>query len=215
MKNKGSKSDKPIYMMMIGVLLIMGAGQIAAWHDSTGGEDEPARPAHYIIVKEHKPMPIEPIEVIEVIADPDPIVGLVGIIPLEEDVIRLIHELSVKYELKLETVLAIIECESNFKADVIGITNDYGLMQISPPKIQDLRDVLNITNILDPYQNLNAGMYILSDLTEKYDGHEIFMAYNMGAAGMRKAVKDGHYSTAYSRKVVETETKWAELLGGR
>jgi hypothetical protein len=37
---------------------------------------------------------------------------------------------------------------------------------------------------------------------DKYEGHEKYMAYNMGEGGMKQAVSKGISSTQYSRKVM-------------
>lgn len=101
-------------------------------------------------------------------------------------------------------VFAIMKVESNFNPNAVSKTNDFGLMQINKSNF----GWLNITKPLDPKQNVNAGLYIIEDLSKKYDNeHQILMAYNMGSRGASKYWKRGVYESEYSRKVMaEYET---------
>lgn len=110
-----------------------------------------------------------------------------------------------KYGVNINEAIAIMLTE-NPTADFTAVnenkngTVDVGIFQINSCRNDELREI-GITNLKDPKQNITAGVFIISTL-DKYDGHEKYMAYNMGESGMRKAVSRGFDSTAYSRKVM-------------
>jgi len=109
-----------------------------------------------------------------------------------------------KYEVDLNEALAIMETENpTFNPGLIhknkNGTIDTGLFQVNSCRNDELKE-MGIDNLKDPKQNITAGVFIISTL-DKYSGHEKYMAYNMGEAGMKKAISRGIYSTGYSRKV--------------
>lgn len=122
-------------------------------------------------------------------------------------------EAAVDYEL----VIAIIIHESRCDPDAISKTNDYGLMQINQINHVWLAEEYGLTNMLDPRQNIIAGITILAQHSIYDDGtdaglHKMLMAYNMGATGASNAWAKGTYSTAYTREVMQIR---ADLLGGK
>lgn len=90
--------------------------------------------------------------------------------------------------------------ESNFKVDVISRTNDYGLMQINVCNHDWLGDILGSYDFLDPYTNIEAGVYLMSDFLHKYnDVQKALVCYNRGESAVRNK---GIYTTDYSKCVV-------------
>lgn len=79
-------------------------------------------------------------------------------------------------------------------------TVDTGLFQINDCHKNEFYS-MGFDNLKDPKQNISYGVYFLSTL-DKYEGHQKYMAYNMGEEGMKKLVNRGVASTAYSRKVM-------------
>ena len=87
--------------------------------------------------------------------------------------------------------------ESHFDDDIISSTGDYGLMQINKSNHGWIKKDLGLDNMLDPYQNIEAGVYILSKALEQSDGNyeAALVIYNTGhAAGS---------SSTYSKGVLE------------
>lgn len=98
-----------------------------------------------------------------------------------EDLQEFTYYLSAAYDIDYTLVLAIISKESAFMPDGISSTNDYGLMQINACNHEWLTEELGITDFIDPYENIKAGLFILRGLFEKYDStSKVLMAYNMG-----------------------------------
>ena len=104
-----------------------------------------------------------------------------------------------------EIAIAVIERESSYQPDAVSDTGDFGLMQINICNHRWLYEELGITDVMDPEQNIEAGLYILGRAFQKYDDPDkALMAYNMGDSGMKSAWSKGQHSSKYSRAVIET-----------
>lgn len=108
-----------------------------------------------------------------------------------------------RYEIPVELILAVIECESSYHPDADNGTCK-GLMQIHQINLDWLeRDFGRELDLYDIEDNVYAGSYILAGYYHKYDIHRALMAYNGGQGYMRKMVQKGYESSKYSRKVVK------------
>ena len=107
------------------------------------------------------------------------------------------------YGVEPRLALAVMQTESGFREHLISSTNDYGLMQINKSNHSWLADEIGVVNFLDPYQNITAGVYMLSRYTDRYDMTKTLMCYNMGEGGASKAWRKGITETKYSKKVIE------------
>ena len=134
-------------------------------------------------------------------------------VPLSHDLQDYIRELCEENGLPMSLVIAMIEHESIFRADVVSKTNDYGLMQINKCNHAWLTEEYGITDFLDPYQNVLCGISMISQYFSRYSGniHKALMAYNMGLGGASKQWKAGRYTSAYSRKIVERMNHYEQL----
>ena len=123
-----------------------------------------------------------------------------------EDMQRMIYDAANEYGLDYTLVLALIQKESDFQADLISSSGDYGLMQINKTIHKRLREELGITEFLDPKQNVKAGCYLLNGYMQKYKYENLaLMAYNCGEGGARVLWDDGVWSTKYSRKIMKIQ----------
>ena len=131
-------------------------------------------------------------------------------IPLSKKLQTHIHELCSDEEIPMSLVIAMIEQESNFNQDLVSKTNDYGLMQINQINFETIEQDYHCNDMTDPYQNVYAGIKIISKYYYKYnkDYHKALMAYNMGEYGMKKALENGILSTDYSINVIEKMNKY-------
>ena len=126
-------------------------------------------------------------------------------IPLSKDLQLYTYNKCVEYGIPdhYELVLAMMWQESNYTADLISSTDDYGIMQINSCNHSWLVDLLGPTDFLDASDNINAGVYVISKLLIKYgDEHKALMAYNMGEHGASLNWQAGNYTSNYSRGVV-------------
>lgn len=82
-----------------------------------------------------------------------------------------------KYGIDYETLISIMYKESTFNASAVG-GGAIGLCQISPVNLPNLNKI-GITNLYDPYENITAGAYILSQNLNRYgDMYVALNAYN-------------------------------------
>ncbi len=134
-------------------------------------------------------------------------------VPLAESTQEFIFYLSYGYYIDFPFVMGLIQAESSFRPDIISGTNDFGLMQINKVNHQWLQEQLGITDFLDPEQNIQAGLYILRTLFEKYDDPaKVLMAYNMGESGAKRLWEQGIFETNYSRKVLTNAEEIKERM---
>lgn len=131
-----------------------------------------------------------------------------------EDLQEFTYYLSAAYDIDYTLVLAIISKESAFMPDGISSTNDYGLMQINACNYEWLTEELGITDFIDPYENIKAGLFILRGLFEKYDStSKVLMAYNMGENGASKLWEQGIFESNYSKDVLQRQETYRQILG--
>lgn len=133
--------------------------------------------------------------------------------PLSTDIQDYIIQMCSEKNIPIPLVLAVIETESSFKSDAISPDGkDYGLMQINKINHNYFSDKHNISDFLDPFQNIFCGVTMLSDLYSRYKSvDKTLMAYNMGATGAKKLWDKGIYSTRYTEKVKGKMTKYENI----
>lgn len=110
-----------------------------------------------------------------------------------------------QYDINPREIFAIIERESGFDPGAVSGTADYGLMQLNHSNIPALKAAFGDVDLMDPYQNIEAGIYWYAGI--KAQGHgsieKDLMVYNMGSRGAERKWSQGIYSTEYSRGVLE------------
>lgn len=117
------------------------------------------------------------------------------------------------YNLDFTLVMALIQYESNFDPDAISSTNDYGYMQINVINHEWLTETLGVTDYLDPYQNIRAGVFILRKLFERYqDTDMVLMAYNLGETGASRLWEQGIFSTDYTQGILTIQQQFNKQL---
>jgi hypothetical protein len=131
-------------------------------------------------------------------------------IPLDKDIQKYLYDKCKEYNVPYDLALGVIKVESNFNPSLIhknsNGSRDYGLFQINTINHKWLSEELGIIDFLNPYQNIDAGVYMLSQLIKKYDNeHIVLMSYNMGERATKNLVSRGIDSSRYSRKVIETK----------
>lgn len=135
-------------------------------------------------------------------------------VPLDSDVQEFIYYLSKGYNMDFTFVMAIIQQESGYQPDAVSNTDDYGLMQINKVNHGYITDEIGVTNYLDPYENVRAGMFILRKLFEKYETPEkVLMAYNLGESGAKALWGKGVFETNYSKSVQRIQSELNNMKG--
>ena len=130
-----------------------------------------------------------------------------------------IRELCETYGIPETLVYAVIEKESSWNADAVNYNETcFGLMQINVINFTWLEEELGLDNPKEPYQNVEAGIYMLSGYIEKYiDYHMALMCYNCGENGARQLWQEGIFTNAYSRWVIDrmNDLEWEALDAAR
>ncbi|MDA3936387.1 MAG: lytic transglycosylase domain-containing protein [Actinomycetota bacterium] len=109
-----------------------------------------------------------------------------------------ISDSSDRHELNPYLVCALIEAESDWRADIISPAGAVGLMQVLPATTQELRELglvdpeLADGSLSDPAVNIEYGTAYLRLLVERY--HEVetaLAAYNAGMGNVDEWVAEG------------------------
>ena len=101
-----------------------------------------------------------------------------------KDISALILETASIYDVDPNLVMAIIQVESSFNSNALSPKGAQGLMQLMPETAlkYGANDAFNIE------QNIDAGIHLISDLLQKYDGDIklVLAAYNAGEGAVKK-----------------------------
>ena len=166
--------------------------------------------AEPVEIKEIETEPVELPQETEEIAEPE---FIPLDIPLDAEVQEYLKAKCEETNIDFALVLALIDTESNFNADAHSKTNDYGLMQINKCNHKWLSLKTGATDFLDPYQNIDAGMYMLENLFEKYEEAEmVLMAYHFGESGSQKLWNKGTYTSKYSQAILEKQETYQSMM---
>lgn len=134
-------------------------------------------------------------------------------IQLNEDLQQFTYYLCNEYGIEYSLVIALIERESGFKSDAIGDGVNYGLMQIHKINHSWLSEELGITDFLEPYQNIQAGVYMLCELFKKYENtNQVLMAYNCGETGAKRLWDRGVFETDYTKNILVNSLKFHDEI---
>jgi soluble lytic murein transglycosylase len=114
-------------------------------------------------------------------------------------------------------ILAIIKQESRGDAFAVGQTNDYGLMQITLPALQQFcefkkMNVRLFDLLFSPEINIMVGTWYLrwvADFLETTDWHKVAQAYNAGVGNVQKGSFVG---VAYADKVMQYFAEFETLI---
>ena len=194
-----------LWLFQLGIILIsMALGAIGHKALTTTGGKEISQSVTTAVITTSISTP-------ETVIDTEPVTVYFDI-PLSKELQDYIRNLCDEYGIPIELVIAIIDVESTFRANIVSKTNDYGLMQINKCNHEWLTDKLGVTDFLDPYQNIKSGVHILSAHLEVTNGNiELaLMRYNNGATGAKKLWDKGIYSTAYTRKIMAAYESYKE-----
>ena len=112
-----------------------------------------------------------------------------------------------------EIALAVVYQESRFQCDAEN-GSCVGLMQINQVNGDRLFSKIGVTDLRDPEQNLQAGIWMLGELFEKYgEWNMALTAYNNGESGAKKKFFDkGMISCPYSESVLRKSEEWKKVL---
>ena len=132
-------------------------------------------------------------------------------VPLSRSLQRYIHEVCADGDVPVALVMAMIDHESQFDAEAVSSTGDYGLMQINEINHETLAEKYRTGDMLNPYQNVFCGIKMIGSYLETYgDCGKALMAYNMGNYGAKKAWENGITSTSYSETIIKLMSEYEQ-----
>ena len=134
-------------------------------------------------------------------------------VPLDAALQQYIVDQCKAYSVSVSYVLAIIDKESNFDADLIGDSGQsYGLMQIKAADHTDRCIRLGAYNLLNPYQNVTVGIDYFAELLAEENGIEwALMAYNGGPGYADVRIENG-VVTDYVEYIKQRAEYYAEQM---
>lgn len=137
-------------------------------------------------------------------------------IKLSEDLQKYAYNMCKKYGVPYTVFLGLMYVESGFNVNAKSSTG-YGICQINPSNLAYLKKRIGTTNLMDPYQNIQAGAYWLSRYYSSWsstkDSEEKSLhalnSYNWGESRYRSYLKKGNdaYSWYYGKKVMNAANK--------
>lgn len=104
-------------------------------------------------------------------------------------------------------IVAIIQTESTFNPDSIGIHKEVGLMQLRETTAQWINKKLNLNldhiDLRDPVTNIIVGAAYLGYLRDKFksSGYHYTAAYNMGSTSVLRLIASNKEPRIYPNKV--------------
>lgn len=123
-------------------------------------------------------------------------------LPVDEQ--QYAYSMAQKYGIQYELLLAVMYKESGYNPSAVGGGNSYGLCQIHISNYTNLSNRLGISSLLDPYDNIKAGAYMLAlymnsgrRISSDNTTIEVYAlnSYNMG--------EGSYYSNCYSRGIID------------
>lgn len=178
-----------MFILSLGVIVIYGSctSDVDGYHETAGQEPFVSAAADESIAKDSI----------------DDSFRYIPDIPLSEELQSYTYGLCQKYGVDYLTVLAIMKAGSNFNADIVTASSDYGLMLINEICFEEYHEKYGIDNLLDPKQNIFVGVHILSRHLREFDTEwQALMAYQLGTTGAKAALDEGTASTTFAERVL-------------
>jgi soluble lytic murein transglycosylase-like protein len=86
------------------------------------------------------------------------------------------------------------------------------MMQINDVNRAWLRERYGIEDLMNPYQNINAGTAMLGELKTKYGIHRAMMAYQYGEAGMARKVAKGVTTSTATENAYKQRDLYKQII---
>ena len=124
-------------------------------------------------------------------------------VPLDEDLQMHTFVECDGYSIAPAIVFAIMDVESNYDVNALSQYGDIGIMQINPTWHEERMEILNCTDLYNPYQNITVAINYLAWLIDiNPDVYWVLMAYNKGPDKATELLDQG-IITDYAIEVLE------------
>lgn len=132
-------------------------------------------------------------------------------VDLSEDLQKYIFEVAKDYSVSPYLIMAVIERESTYRIEAIGDSGrSFGLMQIQKKEHLDRMERLEVTDLLNPKENILTGTDYLYELFQlREDVYWVLMCYN---GGFGYARKNNANPTPYAIEVVSRSCELEEEM---
>ena len=130
---------------------------------------------------------------------------------ISNEIKSIVEDVSAKYNVCPELILAIIEQESSGNPNAVN-GDCKGLMQVSEKWHKDRMERLGVTDLFDPYGNILVGTDYLMELAEEYgDLPMVLLVYN-GVSNAEEIYESGNY-TKYVNDVINRSAELERIHG--
>jgi soluble lytic murein transglycosylase-like protein len=163
-------------------------------------------------------------EIVENIVEDGVTRPLIDNIPLDDELLDYIYNLSEENEIAYTYLLAIMKVESDYDHTVLSRTNDMGLFQINKSNIKSFSKMAGISDPdpYNPYHNVAMAVAYISYLNEywsQFDYSEedkfylVTLSYNRGIAGAKRYIQKHGWNNSYVNKVLKVKEEIEERHG--
>jgi Soluble lytic murein transglycosylase and related regulatory proteins (some contain LysM/invasin domains) len=147
-------------------------------------------------------------------------------IPLDDDLLDYIYNLSEENGISYTYLLAIIKTESNFDPKARSHTNDLGLFQINKSNIKFFSEMAEIKDPdpYNPYHNTAMAVSYISYLMDYWSNYGyseedkfylVTISYNRGIVGAKRYIKKHGWNNSYVNKILKTKEEIEEKIDER
>ena len=123
----------------------------------------------------------------------------------------MISQLGELYGIDPALIHSVVVCESSYNPDLVSSAGAQGLMQLMP----GTAEALGVTDVFDPWQNLDGGTRYLVGKLYEYEGDlkMALAAYNCGSGTLRKRqITDLNDPAQYAELPRETQNYIARVI---
>lgn len=183
-------------------------------HEVYAEEPEPEKPMPIIIMHDRPVKPKIEVEVTEYVPEPveeDPVIPDIEETYISAEAYAACEKYGAAYGIPPELLMAMIETESEGKANAYNHSSASGLMQVSVKWHEDRMIRLGITNVFDTDQNIHLASDYIAELKDQCGDMElVLMTYNMGYNKAVKFYQQGKVSR-YAKDIINRAEELEKL----
>jgi soluble lytic murein transglycosylase-like protein len=144
-------------------------------------------------------------------------------VPLSDDVLDYMYEMSIKYDVAYSLLLSLADVESSFNPKAVSSANCVGLLQLRPSTAKRIAKDLGVKkyNLKNPKDSILFGTYYIDYLRDQWlskgyseeDAYVLtIISYNRGIAGANEWVKEHGFKNKYYEKIDKKKEYYERLI---